>query len=79
MASSLGKLAHTLKQPMTERLVKTADTILQRNADPPREKVFEAAAQAWAEQRMLRLRYQGLDSSKPYADTLAIYLIEPSP
>jgi CRISPR-associated endonuclease/helicase Cas3 len=78
-AGSLGKLALTLKQPMTQRLVKAANSILQRNADPLLDKVFEAAAQAWTEQRLLRIRYQGLEGKAPYPDTLAIYLIEPSP
>ncbi len=69
-AGSLGKLALTLKQPMTQRLVKAANSILQRNADPLLDKVFEAAAQAWTEQRLLRIRYQGLEGKAPSPDTL---------
>lgn len=78
-ASALEKLATTLRQPMTERLVQAADRILARTSNPEQEKIFETTAQAWVEGLCLRLRYRGLRSSTAYADLFAVYLIEPSP
>lgn len=78
-ASALEKLALTLKQPMTERLVKAADVILQQKASPERDKVFEIIADAWVQGHRLRVRYQGLHARQPYDDVISPYLIEPSP
>jgi predicted DNA-binding transcriptional regulator YafY len=78
-ASALEKLALTLKQPMTERLVKAADVILQQKAQPERDKVFEVVADAWVQGLRLRVRYQGLHAKRPYDDMISPYLIEPSP
>jgi CRISPR-associated endonuclease/helicase Cas3 len=78
-ASALEKLALTLKQPMTQRLVKAADVILQQKARPERDKVFEVVADAWVQGLRLRVRYQGLHAKQPYDDMMSPYLIEPSP
>ena len=78
-ASALEKLALTLKQPMTERLVKAADVILQQKARPERDKIFEVVADAWVQGARLRVRYQGLHAKQPYEDLVSPYLIEPSP
>lgn len=78
-ANALEKLALTLKQPMTARLVRAADVILRQKADPERDKVFEVVADAWVQGLRLRVRYQGLQATQPYDDTLSPYLIEPSP
>lgn len=78
-ASALEKLAVTLRKPMTERLVKAADAILQQKAQPERDKVFEVVADAWVQGLRLRVTYQGLHSPDPYQDVISPYLIEPSP
>ena len=78
-ASALEKLALTLKQPMTERLVKVADVILAQRARPEQDKVFEVIADAWVQGLRLRVRYQGLHAKQPYDDVISPYLIEPSP
>lgn len=78
-ASALEKLAVTLKQPMTARLVRAADVILRQKAEPERDKVFETVADAWVQGLRLRVRYQGLQAKQPYDDLLSPYLIEPSP
>lgn len=78
-ASALEKLALTLKQPMTQRLVKAADIILQQKASPGRDKVFEIVADGWVRGLRLRVEYQGLHGKEPYGDTISPYLIEPSP
>ena len=46
--SALEKLAATLRQPMTERLLKAADVLLKQEQDPERVKILEIIAQAWA-------------------------------
>ncbi len=79
MASALEKLALALRSPMTERLVKSAETVLEAKADARREKVFDVIARAWSERLRVRLRYQGLGTRKPYRDKVSPYLIEPSP
>ena len=78
-ASALEKLALTLKQPMTARLVQAADVILQQKARPERDKVFEVVADAWVQGLRLRVDYQGLQAKRPYEDLISPYLIEPSP
>lgn len=78
-ASALEKLALTLRQPMTQRLVKAADVILQQKASPERDRVFETVADAWVQGLRLRVDYQGLHGKEPYKDTISPYLIEPSP
>ena len=79
MASALEKLAFALRSPMTERLVKSAEAVLAVKADVRREKVFDVVARAWSDRLRLRLRYQGLETRKPYRDRVSPYLIEPSP
>ncbi|NOZ29927.1 MAG: WYL domain-containing protein, partial [Chloroflexi bacterium] len=79
MANALEKLSYSLHQPMTERLVKSAEKILTAQIDPEREKVFENVAHAWVDKLRLRIRYQGLSTRKPYRDRISPYLIEPSP
>jgi CRISPR-associated endonuclease/helicase Cas3 len=78
-ASALEKLALSLKQPMTERLVKAADIILSQKARPEQDKVFEVVADAWAQGLRLRVNYQGLRAQHAYDDVISPYLVEPSP
>lgn len=77
-ASALEKLAASLRQPMTERLLKTADSLLKQERDPDRIKVIETLTQAWVEQRKVRIRYQRLDSTEFVNHVISPYLIEPS-
>ncbi len=78
MANALEKLSLAMRQPMTERLVKSAETILAAQINPQREDVFEAVAHAWVDSLRLRVLYQGLSTRKPYWDRISPYLIEPS-
>ncbi|MCB0256596.1 MAG: WYL domain-containing protein, partial [Anaerolineae bacterium] len=79
MAAALEKLALALRQPMTERLVKAADSVLSQKARPERDRVFEAVANAWVGQNRLHVRYRGLRAARPYNDVVDPYLVEPSP
>jgi CRISPR-associated endonuclease/helicase Cas3 len=78
-AGSLEKLAVTLQQPMTERLVKAADRILREQAVAHRTAVFEAVARAWIEGLSMRLDYRALASERVRTHRFDVYLIEPSP
>ncbi len=77
-ANALEKLAATLRQPMTEKLLKAADNVLKYEKDPERIKIIEILAQAWVEQKKVRVRYQpyGLDEFRNHV--IHPYLIEPS-
>ncbi|MBI5965492.1 MAG: CRISPR-associated helicase Cas3' [Chloroflexi bacterium] len=77
-ANALEKLAGTLRQPMTEKLLKAADAVLKKEKDPERIKIIEILAQAWVEQKKVRVRYQpfGMDEFRNHV--IHPYLIEPS-
>ena len=77
-ANAVEKLAATLRQPMTEKLLKAADAVLKQEKDPGRIKVIEILAQAWVEQRKVRIEYQPLGMDGLTRHTISIYLIEPS-
>lgn len=79
VASALEKLALTLHQPLTTRLVRAADRILAQRQDPGRAAVFAAVAQAWIESRELRLHYRALSHEGERTHRFAPYLLEPSP
>lgn len=78
-ASALEKLALVLQQPMTARLVKTADKILSQQVQPERVKVLETITRSWVEGVKVRISYQGLQSKQPREHVVCPYLIEPSP
>ena len=78
VTNALEKLAATLRQPMTERLLKAADVLLKQEKDPERVKILEIIAQAWVEQKKVRIRYQGLKSTGITNHVILPYLIEPS-
>lgn len=78
VANALSKLAATLKNPMTERLVKAADVILSQKNQPDRLAVIETVTQGWVDKVKLRLVYQALDSRHAVTHTVRPYLIEPS-
>jgi CRISPR-associated endonuclease/helicase Cas3 len=76
--NAVEKLAATLRQPMTEKLLKAADAVLKQEKDPERIKIIEILAQAWVEQRKVKVRYQpfGMDEFRNHV--IYPYLIEPS-
>jgi CRISPR-associated endonuclease/helicase Cas3 len=78
-ASALEKLALALRQPMTDRLVRSADKILTQNAQPERVKVLEIITRSWVEAIKVRIAYQGLQARKARHFVVSPYLIEPSP
>ena len=79
VANALGKLALSLMQPMTARLVAAAEKILVQRHDPVRTVVFETVATAWSESRQLRIRYHAVHQEGERVHRFSPYLIEPSP
>ena len=78
VASAIEKLAVTLKQPMTEQLVKAAGMVLAQTAHPERVSILEVITKGWVEQRKVRLRYRALHAGRPKNHVVSPYLIEPS-
>jgi CRISPR-associated endonuclease/helicase Cas3 len=78
VASALEKLAVTLKQPMTERLVKAATAVLAQSAQPERIVVLETIARAWVERLKVRITHRALHAQRALTYTVSPYLIEPS-
>ena len=77
-ANAVEKLAATLRQPMTEKLLKAADAVLKQEKDTEKIKIIETLTQAWVEQRKVRIRYQRLESRDFVNHVIHPYLIEPS-
>ncbi|HLF73396.1 MAG TPA: WYL domain-containing protein, partial [Anaerolineales bacterium] len=77
-ANAVEKLAATLRQPMTEKLLKAADAVLKQEKDPEKIKIIETLTQAWVEQKKVRIRYQRLESRDFVNHVIHPYLIEPS-
>lgn len=78
VANAVSKLAVTLKNPMTQRLVKAADVILAQQGQPERIAVAETIAQAWVDGYKLHLDYHALNSRHAVTHVVHPYLIEPS-
>lgn len=78
VASSLEKLAACLHQPMTERLVRAANAVLEQGQQPERMSIIESITRAWVEQRKARITYRALRARRPLIHTISPYLIEPS-
>lgn len=76
--NAVEKLAATLRQPMTERLLKSAEQLMGQEKDPEKIKIIETITQAWVEQRKVRIEYQALDSDGLTRHTINPYIIEPS-
>jgi CRISPR-associated endonuclease/helicase Cas3 len=79
VANALEKLALTLRQPLTTRLVAAADRILAQRQDSTRTMVFATVAQAWIENRYVRLHYRAFGHTGEKTHRFAPYLLEPSP
>jgi len=77
-ANALEKLALTLRQPMTARLVKVADRVLAAQANPARVRVFETVARGWAEQIPVRIRYRALHAKETREHLIQPFLVEPA-
>ncbi|MBP8003253.1 MAG: WYL domain-containing protein [Chloroflexi bacterium] len=78
VASGLEKLAAALKQPMAERLVNAAATVLTQLSQPERISTIEVVTQAWVESRKLQIVYRALDARHALTHTITPLLIEPS-
>ena len=78
-ASALEKLSGTLRQPMTDRLVKAADKVLAQKVNPERVAIFETIARGWVERIPVRIHYRGLSARSTTIHHIQPYLIEPSP
>lgn len=76
--NAVEKLAATLRQPMTERLLKSAERLTSQEKDPEKVKIIETIAQAWVEQTKVRIEYQALGSDGLTRHTIKPYIIEPS-
>jgi CRISPR-associated endonuclease Cas3-HD len=76
--NAVEKLAATLRQPMTEKLLKAAERLLGQEQDPEKVKIIETITQAWVEQRKVRIEYQALGSDGLTRHTISPYIIEPS-
>jgi len=76
--NAVEKLAATLRQPMTERLLKSAERLMGQEKNPETIKIIETITQAWVEQRKVRIEYQALSSEGLTRHTINPYIIEPS-
>lgn len=76
--NAVEKLAATLRQPMTERLLRSAERLMGQEKNPDKVKIIETLAQAWVEQRKVRIEYQALGNDSLTRHTISTYLIEPS-
>lgn len=76
--NAVEKLAATLRQPMTERLLKSAERLMAQEKNPEKIKIIETITQAWVEQRKARIEYQALGSDNLTRHTINPYIIEPS-
>lgn len=79
MASALEKLAMALRQPMTSKLVHSAERILAQDCQPERAAILETVARGWVEMIPVLIEYQGLRGTKRRPYVVKPYLIEPSP
>lgn len=78
VASAVEKLADVLRQPMTQRLVRSAASVLKQSPSPERARVLDQIATAWVEQRKVYIKYRALSSGRVLDHALSPYLIEPS-
>lgn len=76
--NAVEKLAATLRQPMTERLLKSAEQLTKQEKNPEKIKIIETITQAWVEQRKVRIEYQALGNEGLTRHTINPYIIEPS-
>ncbi len=77
-AAALEKLAATLHQPMTQRLLRAAERLVQREPAANRLEVLHAVTQGWVAQGKVRITYLALEKQQPVHHVIHPYLIEPS-
>lgn len=78
VARALEKLALALRQPMTERLVRAANTVLAQTEEPKRVQILETIAEAWAQSIKVRITHHTLHAGQARSYVVSPYLIEPS-
>lgn len=76
--NAVEKLAATLRQPMTKRLLKSAEQLMGQEKNTEKIKIIETVTQAWVEQRKVKIEYQALGSEGLTRHTINPYIIEPS-
>lgn len=76
--NAVEKLAATLRQPMTDRLLKSAEKLMAQEKNPEKIRIIEAVAQGWVEQWKVKIEYQALGSDSFTRHTISPYIIEPS-
>jgi CRISPR-associated endonuclease/helicase Cas3 len=78
MVTALEKLALCLRQPMAQKLVRSAELLRSSAGREQQTSIFETVALAWAEQRRLDIDYVALGRTREIRHTVDPYLIEPS-
>ncbi len=76
--NAVEKLAATLRQPMTQKLLKAAERLMQQEKNPEKVKIIETVTQGWVEQRKVKIEYQALGSEGLTRHDISPYIIEPS-
>lgn len=71
-AAALEKLAHVLRRPMMEFLVRAAQEVLDQERDPQGAAVLEQIVEGWINGRKVRVRYR-----RPHADAPRVHLFSP--
>ena len=71
-ATALEKLAHVLRRPMMQGLVRAAQEVLEQERDPQQANVLEQIVEGWITGRKVRVRYR-----KPHADAARVHVISP--
>lgn len=78
VARGLEKLAAALRQPMTERLARSAAAVLERAAQPVLVYATEQVTKGWAERRKVEIVYHALNAVDARSWLVCPYLIEPA-
>jgi CRISPR-associated endonuclease/helicase Cas3 len=76
--NAVEKLAATLRQPMTERLLKSAEQLMKQEKNSEKVKIIETITQGWVEQRKVKIEYQALGNEGLKRHDISAYFIEPS-
>lgn len=78
VATAVEKLAAVLRQPMTQRLIRSAASVLKCDPLPERAHVLDQITIAWVEQRKAYIKYRSLSRGRLLDHALKPYLIEPA-
>lgn len=77
-ASALEKLAHVLRRPMMEYLVRAAQEVLDQERDPQQSANLEQIVEGWVVGRKVRIHYRRPHATAPRVHTISPYQFEPS-